>query len=258
MYRAFNLTGDPWAGMSRASGDAIFSETRATVKQSLESFLNGKIIDGTKLTGHWFPTIKADVFISHSHKDEEEAIKCAGWLKSEFHLHPFIDSCVWGYADNLLKLIDNKYCLNPGGDTYSYEKRNGSTSHVHMMLSTALSAMLDATECVIFINTRNSITSSESVDKTESPWLSFELATMRVIRRKTPDRQLGQIRNFANEELDIMKASQFKAEYEVPLSELTPLTGAQLVKWNENHQSTPRFNRKHALDLLYEIAPEQT
>jgi len=244
--------------MSRASGDAIFSETRATVKQSLESFLNGKIIDGTKLTGHWFPTIKADVFISHSHKDEEEAIKCAGWLKSEFHLHPFIDSCVWGYADNLLKLIDNKYCLNPGGDTYSYEKRNGSTSHVHMMLSTALSAMLDATECVIFINTRNSITSSESVDKTESPWLSFELATMRVIRRKTPDRQLGQIRNFANEELDIMKASQFKAEYEVPLSELTPLTGAQLVKWNENHQSTPRFNRKHALDLLYEIAPEQT
>ena len=28
---------------------------------------------------------------SHSHNDEEDAVKCAGWLKSEFGLDPFIE-----------------------------------------------------------------------------------------------------------------------------------------------------------------------
>jgi len=166
MYRAFNLVGHPWGPISRDLGDVIFNKNKLMVRESLESYLEGQIIDGTKLAEHWFPTIKADVFVSHSHNDEEDAVKCAGWLKSEFGLDPFIDSCVWGYADNLLKMIDDKYCRNPGGETYSYEKRNGSTSHVHMMLSGALNAMLDSTECVIFINTRNSITSSESIAKT--------------------------------------------------------------------------------------------
>jgi hypothetical protein len=257
MYRAFNLTGHPWEKISRDKGAAIFNEARATVKQSLETFLNGQIIDGTKLTEHWFPTITADVFISHSHKDEEDAIKCASWLKSEFNLDPFIDSSVWGYAEDLLKLIDDKYCRIPGSENFSYKKRNGSTSHVHMMLSTALSAMLDATECVIFINTPNSITSSESIAKTQSPWLSFELGTMRVIRRKKPARKVEKITNFRNESLDIIKAAEFKAEYEVPLSELTPLTGSQLNDWHKAHQSNSRA-WKTALDLLYDIAPEIT
>lgn len=250
MYRAFNLTGHPWGGINRDRGDAIFNKARATVKHSLESFLDGHIVDGTKLTKNWFPTIPADVFISHSHKDEEDAIKCAGWLKGEFGLEPFIDSCVWGYADNLLKLIDNKYCLNPGGETYSYEKRNGSTSHVHMMLSTALSAMLDATECVIFINTPNSITSSESIAKTQSPWLSFELGTMRIIRRKKPTRHIIRLEHFS--EGKVVKAStDYTAEYKVPLSELATLTVAELEEWRNTYQTRFR-GRRHALDILYE------
>ena len=257
MYRAFNLTGHPWGEISRAKGDAIFNATRETVKQSLESFLNGQIIDGTKLTNHWFPTVKADVFISHSHKDEEDAIKCAGWLKSEFDLDPFIDSCVWGHAAELLRIIDTEYCKIPKSELFDYEKRNDSTSHVHMMLSTALSAMLDTTECVIFINTPNSITSSESIAKTQSPWLSFELGAMRVIRRKKPSRKADKIRNFANESLDIIKAAQFKAEYEVPLTELACITGTQLEDWRATYQAN-RARWKHPLDGLYEFAPQPT
>src|SRR5256885_1298762 len=107
MHRAFNLTNCDWSEIDREAGDAIFKENREEVRTSLEAFLNGKIVDGTKLTDHWFPTVNADVFISHSHKDEEQAVKCAGWLKSKLGLNPFIDSCVWGYADNLLKQIDN-------------------------------------------------------------------------------------------------------------------------------------------------------
>jgi hypothetical protein len=257
MHRAFNLTDYDWSEISRASGDVIFKRNSDIVKESLEGFLNGEIVDGTKLSDHWFPAVKADVFISHSHKDEELAIKCAGWLKDGFNLDAFIDSCVWGQADKLLRIIDNKYCPNPEGQTnnYDYEKRNRSTSHVHMMLSTALSRMLDATECVIFIKSNNSITSCEAVDKTESPWLFFELSTMRIIRRKKPARLVTQIRNFTNESLEIIKASEFKAEYEVPLSELTPLTRTQLISWMKAYKSNRRVN---ALDLLYEdIAPKE-
>lgn len=43
----------------------------------------------------WFPQIKADVFISHSHSDEKLAIIFAGWLYNAFGLTAFIDSCVW-------------------------------------------------------------------------------------------------------------------------------------------------------------------
>jgi hypothetical protein len=255
MYRAFNLVGHPWGEISRELGDVIFNKNKMMVRESLESFLDGQIVDGTKLAEHWFPTIKADVFISHSHNDEEDAIKCAGWLKSEFDLEPFIDSCVWGYADDLLKMIDNKYCRIPDSESYNYEKRNGSTSHVHMMLSGALSAMLDATECVVFLNTRNSIKSSESIAKTQSPWLSFELGTMRVIRRKKPIRPVQKIRNFANESREIIKASRFQAEYEVPLDELTEINATDLNNWRTTYQGN-RSQWEYPLDCLYDMSPE--
>jgi len=255
MHRAFNLTDCTWENIPRDTGDAIFKSNSELVRQSLEPFLKGGVVDGTKLTSHWFPIIKADIFISHSHKDEVAAITCAGWLKTQFDLAPFIDSCVWGHAAELLKIIDTEYCKFADSETFDYNKRNGSTSHVHMMLSTALSAMLDATECVIFINTRNSITSSESIDKTQSPWLSFELGTMRVIRRKKPARLGLQLERLENLSGDIIKASEYKAEYEVPLSELTPLRGAQLNRWLQDHQANAN-KWKTPLDLLYEIAPE--
>lgn len=251
MYRAFNIIDCEWKAY-REAGDAICAKNRTDITKSLEPFTTAQIVDGTKLTDYWFPSIKADVFISHSHTDEDQAIRCAGWLKNEFGLEPFIDSCAWGYANELLKIIDNKYCLNPGGETYNYSSRNGSTSHVHMMLSSALSRMIDETECVMFIKTDNSITSSESVDKTQSPWLFFELGTMRIIRRKKPVRKVEKIRSFSSEALDIIKAAEFKAEYEVPLSELTPLSSSQLGDWHKAHKSNTR-TWKTALDLLYDI-----
>lgn len=256
MYRAFNLVGHPWGKISRELGDVILNKNKLIARESLASFLDGQIIDGTRLTSHWFPTIAADVFISHSHNDEEDAVKCAGWLKEQFHLDSFIDSSVWGHADDLLKMIDDKYCRNTDRDTYSYEKRNGSTSHVHMMLSGALSAMLDSTECVIFLNTRNSITAIESIAKTPSPWLSYELGTMRVIRRTKPPRKQKMIRNFTNQALEVIKAAEFKAQYEVPLSELTPLSVDQLNTWKETCEAR-KATRKDALDILYDdIVPE--
>ena len=78
-------------------------------------------VNGSKMQEIWFPQMDADVFISHSHNDERTAIALAGWFKSIFNINSFIDSCIWGHSDNLLKAIDRKLCLRDDG-YYSYEK----------------------------------------------------------------------------------------------------------------------------------------
>ena len=255
MYRAFYLNNVDWSKVSRETGDAIYKRDSDVAKKSLESFLSNGILDGTKLSAHWFPKTKADVFISHSHEDEDSAIRCAAWLKDELGLNSFVDSCVWGHADDLLKEIDDKHCLNPGGETYSYPKRNRSTSHVHMMLGAALSAMLDTTECVIFLKTLSSITSSDVVSKTKSPWLSFELATMHSLRRTVPERLSSRViqENFSG---TIKKATALRVEYVVPLDRLTCL-GADELNGLAKASEIESAKGHDALDILYARHPER-
>jgi hypothetical protein len=154
MYRGFNLKIDNVNSGFYDFGLQVYEDLKAPMRKTLKDFVsvNG-VLDGSKLQEHWFPQINADAFISHSHKDERNAICIAGWLHHTFGITAFIDSCIWGFAGELLKMIDDAYCLNSGGKTYSYEDRNFSTAHVHMMLSTALQMMIDKTECLFFLNT---------------------------------------------------------------------------------------------------------
>ena len=245
MYRAFNLSGIKWEDYANDAAVSLNEANKNLVKKALKEFLDKEKIDGTKMQNDWFPEIKANVFISHSHKDQAAAIKMAGFLKSNFGLESFIDSCVWGYADDLLRLLDDKYCLNENRETYSYEKRNGSTSHVHMMLSTALGKMIDAAECVIFMNTPNSITSNDAVTKTLSPWIYYELGLMRVIQKRLPGdhRPKPILESFANKRA----AAALQIEYSVPLGDLTEINADHLNEWKASREKgrtgcpSPRF-----------------
>ena len=124
-----------------------------------------------------FQKLKQIFFLSHSHKDEKQIIALAGFLFSELGLRAFVDSCVWGYADKLLKEIDDKYCAferNWDGtvELYDYQKRNQSTTHVHMILNGALMKMMDRTECLIFVDTPNSLQTKDiSMRVTNSGWI---------------------------------------------------------------------------------------
>lgn len=147
----------------------MFQEDEKQVKNVLRNYvLKDGVIDGSIMQSNWFPKVEADVFISHSHKDEKRAIALAGWLYKKFGIKSFIDSCIWGYSNDLLKLIDKEHCYQEETNTYDYNLRNYSTSHVHMMLSVALTMMIDNTECILS-NTPNSITTSSIINKTESP-----------------------------------------------------------------------------------------
>jgi len=240
-----------------ALGRESYDSVKTDVEETINSFIlqNGEI-DGSKMQANWFPQIEADIFISHSHRDEDLAIALSEWLHSEFGLSVFIDSCVWGYADNLLKLIDDEYCLNQGGQTYNYTKRNYSTSHVHMMLSTALTMMIDKAECVLFLNTPNSITPYDVISKTKSPWIYSEIAITSLVRQKPVEEyRLKRLVESFSEGGELRKSLDVK--YIVNTEHLTKINASNLETWRTSWQFkgekySPDY-KQHALDILYYI-----
>ena len=224
-------------------GKKIYDNKKNLVKEKLDSFiLNDGSLDGTKMQNNWFPQIKSDIFLSHSHKDEVIAIALAGLFKEISGLELFIDSCIWGYSNNLLKNIDDRYCYDVIKETYNYESRNYSTSHVHMMLSTALTMMIDKTECLFFLNTPNSITASQLINETESPWIYSEIAMAKMIRKKQPHEH----REFYKSKSFVLK-EHFKVKYELNVNHLIPLSSKILCDWIDSGFSDPY----DALDKLY-------
>lgn len=139
------------------------------------------------MQGGWFPRTPASIFLSHSHVDEKLAIAFVTWVKRHFNLDVFIDSCLWGNSATLLKLLDDAYCKIPNSNSYNYQLRKLTTSHVHMMLQTALADMIYNTECVIFLNTPNSISPEDVISKTFSPWIYSELTTTSIVHNKTKE-----------------------------------------------------------------------
>jgi len=256
MYRGFNINLGHDSAPDYQVGLKKNLEQKEIINKQLSEFLSPDgVIDGGKLESTWFPQIKADIFISHSHIDEKLAMTLAGWLYMQFGLESFIDSTIWGYADSLLKKIDNEYCLNEGGTTYSYEKRNYSTSHVHMMLSAALAKMMDNTECLFFLNTPNSVTPSNIVNKNEtnSPWLYYEIGISSLIRKplhKHTNRKIllrGKTFSELNE-----SARNLDIKYPLETEHLKKITGHDLNKWRDEYDNEIS-SLDFPLDKLYEL-----
>lgn len=176
-----------------SDGLKMFENQKNQVKSGLSKYLNADGSLSEKLMeDEWFPKIDAHVFLSHAHTDEGEVISFAGWLWRNFKIRSFIDSCVWGYSDDLLKKIDKRYCAKDRYEdgrikTYSYELRNTSTSNVHMILSTAIMKMIDNTECLMFINTPSSVKWEDITGETatRSPWIYNELLMAKLIRNRS-------------------------------------------------------------------------
>ena len=258
MFKGFNVDLTQWDYKNDVSDHELFlfSDIEKDIDRTIKSFtkLDGKL-DGTKMIANWFPVFTADIFISHSHDDLEIAIALAAFLKREFNLKVFIDSCVWKQADILLKLIDNEYCRNTYDTNYNYKKRNYSTSHVHMMLSTALSSMIDLSECLFFLNTPQSVTPSKTILETESPWIYTEIAMSRLIRRKSKEEHRGLTKAFAAKSLN-EDDQQFKINHEINLDHLVKIDTDDFITW---YHLSKGENKSEALNRLYNfgnIAPQ--
>jgi hypothetical protein len=259
MYRGFELNIKDWNidATYEALGNAQYAKYKRDTSAFLEQYLtkNGAL-DGAKMQEEWFPQVDADIFISHSHGDEKLALRLAGWLFSNFQIKTFIDSCIWKYSNNLLKIIDDKHCKNKEGNTYNYDLRNNSTSHVHIMLSTALSKMIDKTECFFFINTDNSITIENTIKDptTYSPWIYSELEMSRLVRKK----ELSEYRKLVSKEIFFsaeerkMLNESVKITHKVDLDHLTKLTKDDFTDWRQLHREE---KLQYPLGHLYDLRP---
>lgn len=248
MHAGFKLEIDDIFTQYREEGQKMYDDQKSSVKDALDELLlfDGSI-DGSKVQDQRFPQIHADIFISHAHANEDYAIGLAGFL-SGFDLTTFIDSCVWGYADDLLRQLDDEYCVS-GSHTYDYRKRNYSTSHVHMMLATALTTMIDNTECVLFLKSPESITSSDVINnRTKSPWIYHELAMTRMIRTRDTGRRVAKAR-FTEDTFE-KSAKSLEVAYVADLNHLHALDIETLTQW-ARLAGTDR--KTHVLDHLYDL-----
>ncbi len=219
------------------------------IYQRLKTYvLNDGIIDASKIQNDWFPLLDANVFISHSHADIREVTLFAGLLEKYFGLKPFIDCYVWGYYQDILKLLLD---INPNADwkTISY-----LSSNVHLMLSTALSMMIDKCEVLFFYDTPNSISAKDVITKTNSAWIYHEIGISDIIRKKSPIEHRTKSNNFSM----LKEASTFN--FNIDLSHLEILGCDDIINWLSNFKSQSKTSSYmdisvNALDVLYKLKP---
>jgi hypothetical protein len=253
MHRGYNLQTNSSTLLDAyyGEGKSIHEANKAVVDREIKSFKgrDGKL-DASKIVANWFPDIEAQVFISHSHKDNKQAVELAGWLHSKFGIKSFIDSGVWGYSDDLLKLINDEYCRGQDG-SYLYEKINRASGHVHMMLTTALSRMINNCECIIFMNTPNSISAKSFIQgggSTDSPWIYSEISMTSLIQKRSPSEH----RKTTLRKSLVLEAmlDSVPVRYDIDLRHLTTLSMADLTKWGSGTDKGSA-----ALDRLYNLKP---
>lgn len=255
MYRGFDLHLSSTIfddAKYQIAGQAVFDETHSGIQKGLDAFKDsdGKL-NGEKIMQGWFPDLHPHVFLSHSHKDHKDVVGLAGWLKINFGLDAFIDSCAWGYSGNLLKEIDDEYCQTKD-NSYSYSKRNGSTTHVHLMLVNSLVRLINESECVIFLNTPNAISVQSTITSsamTESPWIYTELMISRFIQTRTMTEHRSR-KTSIHASRDKLAFENLEVRYVANLGHLTPLTQNDLFRWKDKFPKRP-VDPLQALDSLY-------
>lgn len=247
----------------REEGERHLESQKADIKRDLKNFIinesDGQTINGTLLSSAWFPQVKADVFLSHSHQDLALAQGIAGWLNHKFGLNCFIDSNVWGYADELLDILNGRYSDRhsdgENGYVYNYRKCIAASKHVDVMLNIALQRMIDKTEAVFLLSTDNAVHryGDATSDSTYSPWIYSEIVCSDIVRKKPlrdyrPEvwRQVN-----LNERFDAMESrteEPLRIAYEVSTKHLMPLSEELMARWAMGQEAHPyRF----PLDRLY-------
>lgn len=260
MYSALNFSPKDdffdYIGNYKKRGEDLYQNQKNEVEYCLYNYINNRI-DGTALKNIWFDSSrKYDIFISHSHKDLDNIKIFAGWISNTFGLKVFIDSCSWGYSDDLLRSLDNLYCKLESGksNVYEYYSHTLATKHVDIMLSTALTEMINNCECIIFVNTPNSILLSEELKKehknrTESAWIYHELTMTTMLPRKRHKREIT-----TNESFGGLIKDSFHIDYDIsgPLERLQNITEKELYQWEEQWK-IKKVLKNHPLDVLYKI-----
>lgn len=271
MFIGFNLQLDEDANIFGEEYDYLklqelgrdhLNDQKACYETDLREYVKQNKIDGTKIQNEWFPEISADIFISHSHNDEELACALAGWINHKFGLQCFIDSNVWGYSAELLdemnSQLSNKRENCDGGYLYDYQSCNQVSQHVNTMLSIALQKMIDKVETVIFLNTDNAVKvyKDTEMEETYSPWIYSEIVCTQLVRKK-PLLAYRDYSNVRKEYSAVYESAQFlmhsAISYTVSLKHLKTLSEWDLNDWDIEYLISRENYKKYPLDALYKF-----
>ena len=225
-----------------------------------EYLLNGNnLLDAEKIQQSVFPETEIDVFISHSHNDEDQAIRIALSLE-KIGLKPFVDSCVWGYADELLQKIDNKFCIPSGWENYSYALRNRTTTNVHLILNSALQQMIHRSELFVFLGTESSIKIDEYMSdkkRLSSPWIFSELMFAQNVKRtERKQLKLMGLESYGKLNEAVFDSKPVEFRYLLPQSTYS-MDYRQFIKWLSSYSqpddldSNRRIRGFEHIDKLY-------
>ena len=230
--------------------DRKSSNITSNIAQVLKGDAQG-IIDGEALLQACMPTNtdRYDVFISHSHLQEDLAKDLAAYLKLRYGVKCFVDGFVWGSCDSdILKPIDRIWSKHDTIEgSYSYEKRNYSTSHVHAMLSMALLEMIDQCECCIFIIPEDDYNITGISDCTLSPWIYEEITMFNKVEKHDPQRVRRCNESFS------ATGDKLSIRYRLDLSDMPEIKEAHLKKYISMEDLTIKYTRAYRwLDILYE------
>lgn len=255
MQRFFECNHIAWETMVE-QGAAEKGRSMSRIKEAAANGLF--VIDGDDAEGNNFPIAPCHVFISHSHDDADVALAVRYALRRWCGLDVFVDSVIWENfkilsAEMYRKILTARKISSVAAKQKVWDQ---VVTHSHCMLTKSLVEMMDQCECLIFLNTPNSIQITDGGDSTCSPWIHTELEMSHFLREKTDDRRVQPVlesRQFAFDEDDTRNVVRYLADK----SNLTALDGGQFVQWICDASKLPKHGEVElfafrALDLLYD------
>lgn len=256
----------------RRIGSRHLSEQEKNFSESLDDFVEDGVISAEKLEQGLYPSVRADVFLSHSGRDIDVVLAFAGWLYQNFGLRSFVNETVWDQSCRMFKILDEA-CGGSNEADIPYESLLMKTkrtcralqkrwsmisSHADMILSTALLKMIDRTEAFFVINPgrRSNPTGNRGTAQTDSPWIYSEVLYSSIIRRKP----LSEYRNygeaFLREDLQLALESLYfmTVTYNLDMKGVVHLAPGKLEQWRGSYELQKLHDTSmHQLDALYEI-----
>ena len=145
---------------------------KGEVEQFVKKFsaLGSGVFDANKLISQWFPIVKADVFLSHSHDSKGEVEALASYIESKTGKVVFVDSLYWDSADKMVELFYDFIAERDDKGRFKVDSLLKASEHVHCMLERSILAMMDKCDDFVFLDESSSVS-----NVTLSPWIYSEL-----------------------------------------------------------------------------------
>ncbi|WP_120880873.1 toll/interleukin-1 receptor domain-containing protein [Helicobacter pylori] len=140
---------------------------------------DGIVLNHNKIKEAFFSPFKpqlknAQVFLSHSHADKNEALEVKNYLESETNHKVFVDSLFWDYKDDVLNELAKYDDISRIKDAFT------------LILRESLQDMIEKCPYFVFLQSKNSVSNQGLSRITYSAWIYEELKIAHSISESRP------------------------------------------------------------------------